>query len=127
MQNYTFLYKTKKICYGLMGVGVLSVIYGLISGAEGQRIWANVLVNSFFFLGIAVAATFFMALQYASEAAYAVVVKRVYEAISMYLPIGGAILFIVLLVGGLGGHHLYHWMDPEVAKHDEVIAGKPVS
>lgn len=122
--NYTFSDKTKKICYGLMGVGILSVIYGLISGAEGQRIWANVLVNSFFFMAIAVGATFFMALQYVTEAAYAVVVKRVYEAISTYLPIGGAILFSVLLVGGFGGHHLYHWMDPEVAKHDEVIAGK---
>lgn len=135
MDNYTFTDRSKRITYILMGLGLIGVIIGLLIGGGddghgvGQRFWANLLVNSFFFLGIAAAATFFMALQYATESHYAITVKRVYEAISGYLPIGAIFLVIVLLAGTFHFHHLYHWMapgisDPSSEHYDEIIAGK---
>ena len=137
--NYTFTSKTKNITIGLMVIGLLSIIGGFMTdhAPEGvnaeeyhhTRIWANLLVNGWFFMGIGLLATFFMALQYVTETAWSVVVKRVFEAISSYLPVGAVIMFLILLAGQLHLHHLYHWMDPEVIdpaspKFDEVIYNK---
>ena len=137
--NYTFTNKTKNITFGLMAIGLITIIAGFIgdTAPEGvnveeyshNRIWANLLVNGYFFMGIALLATFFMALQYAAEVAWSVAVKRVYEAISSYLPVGATIMFLILLAGQLHLNHLWHWMDPDVInpespKFDEVIANK---
>lgn len=137
--NYTFTKKTKNITIGLMVVGFITIVAGFLTdhAPEGvshdeyhhNRIWANLLVNGWFYMGIALLATFFMALQYVAEVAWSVSVKRVFEAVSSYLPIGGAVMIVILLAGQFGVHHLYHWMDPEVInpespKFDEVIANK---
>jgi hypothetical protein len=137
--NYTFTTKTKNITIGLMAIGLVSIIAGFMTdqAPEGvnaeeyhhTRIWANLLVNGWFFMGIGLLATFFLALQYVTEAAWAVVVKRVMEAVSSYLPVGAVIMLLILIAGQLQIHHLYHWMDPEVIdpaspKYDEVIANK---
>lgn len=143
--NYTFTNKTRNITFGLMAIGLITIIAGFATdhAPEGvsheeyhhTRVWANLLVNSWFFMGIGLLATFFMALQYAAEVAWSVAVKRVYEAISCYLPVGAIIMFLVILSGQLHLHHLYHWMNPEVYKeflddgkpnpaYDKVIAGK---
>jgi hypothetical protein len=122
--NYTFTTKTKNITFGLMAIGLITLIAGFMmdtapNGVNAEeyhhtRIWANIMVNSWFFMGIGLLATFFMALQYAAEVAWSVAIKRVYEAISCYLPVGATIMFLVLLAGQFHVHHLYHWMDPEV-------------
>lgn len=137
--NYTFTKKTKNITIGLMVIGLITLIAGFLTdhAPEGvshdeyhhTRIWANLLVNGWFFMGIGLLATFFMALQYVAEVAWSVAVKRVYEAVSSYLPIGAIIMFLILLAGQFHVHHLYHWMDPDVInpespKYDEVIANK---
>jgi hypothetical protein len=121
-----------------MAIGLITLIAGFMMDiAPGEfhgeynhnRVWANLLVNGYFFMGIALLATFFMALQYAAEVAWSVAVKRVYEAISSYLPIGAIIMFLILLAGQLHLHPLYEFMDKDVvtpgtAKYDEVIANK---
>lgn len=127
--TYTFSDKAKKICFVLMGIGVIALIYGLISGAGGQRIWANLLTNSFFYLAIGLGATFFLALQYACESAWSTVVKRVIEAVTTYVPIGGMFMLFIFICGSLHFNHLYEWMDPATytkgsEEYDEIIAGK---
>jgi len=137
--NYTFTKKTKNITIALMVIGLISLIAGFLTDQapdgvaptvyDHTRIWANLLVNGWFFMGIGLLATFFMALQYAAEVAWSVAIKRVYEAISCYLPVGAVIMFLILLAGQLHIHHLYLWMDPAVIdksspRYDEVIANK---
>jgi hypothetical protein len=132
--NYTFTNKTRNITFGLMAIGLIALIVGFmtpddVEGSQHTRVWANLLVNGYFFMGIALLATFFMALQYAAEVAWSVAVKRVYEAISCYLPVGAIIMFLIILAGQLHAHHLYQWMepgitDPQSSNYDEVIAGK---
>lgn len=137
--NYTFTSKTRNITFGLMAIGLITIIAGFLTdhAPEGvnhedyhhTRVWANLLVNGYFFMGIGLLATFFMALQYVAEVAWSVAVKRVYEAVSSYLPIGAIIMFLLLLAGQFHFHHLYHWMDPATIDpnsphYDEVIAGK---
>src|ERR1035437_1097662 len=112
--TYTISDKTKKILFAMMGIGLLAFVYALVRGIPAQRIWANLLVDIFFFMTIGLGATFYMAKKYASEASYAIVFKRVYEAISGYLPVGALMLVLFLAAGFLGLHHIYHWMDKEV-------------
>ncbi len=131
--TYTFPDRLKKATFVLMGIGLIAMIVGFITdhAPEGMedhyhhnRFWANLLLNTFFFMAIGLAATFFLALQYAAEAAWATTVKRVIEAVSCYLPIGAGIMLLFLILGELGVHHIYEFMDPEVVKHDELIQGK---
>ena len=73
-QTFTFTDKTKRICYILMGIGLIGLIWGFISdgttpeGMDGHynhnRFWANMLINSFFFMGISLGATFFLATEF---------------------------------------------------------------
>lgn len=122
--NYEFTDKTKKILFGMMGVGVLAIIYALVRGIPGQRIWANLLIDIFFFMTLGLGATFYMAKKYAAEASYAIVYKRVYEAISGYLPVGALLLVVFIICGYFGLHHIYKWQDKEVIANDPIIAHK---
>jgi hypothetical protein len=132
MNKYTFTNKTRNITFGLMAIGLIAIIKGFVHSSDDAlhtRFWANLLVNSWFFMGVGLLATFFMALQYVAEVAWSVAVKRVYEAVSCYLPVGATIMFLVLLMGQLHVHHLYEWMEPGVTdkaspNYDELIAHK---
>ncbi len=97
----------------LMVIGAVATLIGIIGDGSPhhQRTWANLLVNGFFFLGISLGALFFYALQNATETAWSVLVKRVYEGVMGFLPIGAAVMVIVLLAGTFHIHHVYHWMD----------------
>lgn len=130
---YTFSNRGKNITYALVGVGLVSMVLGFFTGCEGvdqnARFWANLLVNGFFFFAIGLGALFFIALQYATEAAWGTVLKRVFEAVMAFLPIGAGILVVVFAAGAAHVHGLYHWMhdgvmDPNSHHYDELIAGK---
>jgi len=124
--EFTISNRAKNFSFALIGVGLVGTIAGFFMdhSEHHQQFWANLLVNGFFFFAIAIAALFMLALQYATESAWGVVTKRVYEAVMSYIPVGSIFLLIVLIAGSLHLNHLYHWMDPEVAKHDELIANK---
>ena len=92
------------------------------------RFWANMLVNSYYFLLFGVGALFFVALQYAANAGWATLVKRVAEGISGYIPIGFVLLLITLI---FGGSQIYHWLHYEheglkegTEGFDKILAGK---
>jgi len=93
---YTFSKRGKNITYALLGVGIVSTIIGCFTGCgdsevQNTRFWANLLVNGFFFFAIGLGALFFLALQYATEAGWGTVLKRVFEAVMMFLPIGAIV------------------------------------
>ena len=128
--NYIFTSKTRNICFVLIAIGVVSIVGGFI--ADSHRVWPSLLLNSFYFMAIALGALFFMAVQYAAEAGWSAVVKRPMEAIASYLPVGAAFMAIVTILSALHFNHIYHWADSEVTDaslnhghhYDEIIAGK---
>ena len=129
--EYNFPSKLKITTYVLMAVGLIAMIVGFMNDHTDHhtRFWANMMVNGFFFLAIGLGALFFMALQYAAEVAWSVLVKRILEAISGFIPVGAIIMIIIFAAGTLHFHHLYHWMDPNVydinhEDYDAIIAGK---
>jgi hypothetical protein len=55
--------------------------------------------------------------------------KRIFEGIITFMPVGLVVVLLVHLAGTFHGHHIFHWMDPEVydessEHYDAIIAGK---
>lgn len=95
-----------------------------MSDSHFRRFWSNLLVNGFFFFGIALGALFYLALHYATESGWGVVLLRVMEGIMSALPLGMLILAIVFIAATLGLNHIYPWMDADAIAHDDLIWGK---
>ncbi len=136
--KFTVPSKAKMTSFILMGIGLVSIIlmFMMDKGNEaehyhaGTRAWSNVFAGSFFFMALALAAAFFLGLQYAAEAGWATTIKRVIEAVAMYLPWGLSFMMLLFILGQfMHAHHIYHWMapgidDPASPNYDAVIAGK---
>ena len=87
-----------------------------------RRFWSNLLVNGFFFFGIALGALFYLALHYATESGWGVVLLRIMEGIMSAMPVGIVVLLIVFIAGSLGLHHIYPWMDSDVMDPLKIIS-----
>ncbi|HEV7231575.1 MAG TPA: quinol:cytochrome C oxidoreductase [Bacteroidia bacterium] len=126
--NYTLSPKTKNICLGLIGGGLIVTLLGIFWHAQTpvqvQRIWSNIWVNIFFFFSISLLATFFYAVQYAAEAAWAVAYKRIMEAVMKFLPVGAVLVFTYCLLGVFHVHHTWKWLEPAVVASDKVLQNK---
>ena len=124
---YTVSKKTKLISYILMAIGLLAVVLGFAKDAH--RAWPSLMLNNYYFLAISAFAIFFIALQYASEAAWATPFKRVAEGITSYFIVGGLIMLFIIIAGKMHWNHIWHWMaegimDPNDEHYDAIIAGK---
>lgn len=89
-----------------------------------RRFWSNLLVNGFFFFGITIGAMFYLALHYATESGWGVVLLRVMEGIATAMPMGMIILAVVFIAATLGFNHIYPWMDQDVVNSDTLIYNK---
>ena len=97
--------------------------------AKSQRPWSSILWANLFFLMVSVAAGLWWCIQYVARAGWSTMILRVPQAITSYLPYGGFIMLLIILLGGLHWHHIYHWMetgitDPNAANYDKIIANK---
>ncbi len=124
---YTLSKNTSRICFALMFIGLVAIVYGFLTDAH--RTWPALLVNNYYFLAIGAFAIFFVALQYVAEAAWAITLKRVAEAISSYFIYGGIIMLFIVFAGIMHWNHIWHWlaegiMDPDNIYYDYIIAGK---
>lgn len=89
-----------------------------------NRPWSALYVALFFFFMISLATLAFYAIQHASQAGWPVVLFRVMEAITAYLPVGGVLLFVFFVLSSLHMNHLFIWMDPDVVANDTLIQNK---
>jgi len=125
MENFTMdkqLVISKRfnyLTYTLMGIGLVTIIAGFF--VNPVKTWANYLMNNYYFLSLAIGATFFLALQYITQAGWASAFSRIPQAMANVIPVIG-VLMIPILVFGLP--YIYHWAIPGIAEHDPVIAHK---
>src|SRR5258708_2596754 len=75
------------------------------------RAWASLLQNAFYFNAIALCGLFFVALQYVSEAGWAIGFIRVPQAMAGFLKYGCAALLLIFI---FGHHDLYSWTHKEL-------------
>ena len=126
---------------GLIGVGLIALLYGFIAfhpfehaghgeNANSTRFWAVLLQNSVFFLLITNASMFFIGITTLAMGGWQVAMKRVPEAISSVVPVLGIITLVILLSIVWGGRtDIFHWIDPELynpasPKFDKILNGK---
>ena len=110
--------KLKYLTYALIAVGVISLVAAFI--LDPVRAWANYLLNNFYFISIAIGASFFIGIQYISQAGWSAAFKRIPEAMSAYIPFA-AVLFVILI---FGVHSLYEWSHEDVVATDELLQHK---
>ena len=102
----------------LMGIGVVTFIIGFLYSPAGA--WGNFMVNNYYFLSLAIGASFFLAIQYITHSGWSAAFKRVPEAMMSYIPV--AALFFVFLYFGM--HQLYEWTHADVLSSDELVLHK---
>ena len=116
--NVTLSKKYSYIAFGMMGAGLIAIVYALFT--ESARGWANILMNNFYFLSLTIGATFFFCLQYITQSGWSAMFRRVPEAVMSYLPYAG----IVMLLLFFGVQSIYHWAHHDATHHDALIAHK---
>ena len=104
--------------YILIGIGLITFAFGFFT--QPDRTWANYLLVNFYFLSLALGASFYYAIQYITQSGWSAGFKRVAEAMFSYLPF--AAIFFVLIIFGM--HSLYEWSHPGLLKTDEIIEHK---
>ena len=77
----------------------------LVSRADASRIWANVLLNNQFFLGISLGAAFFIAVHRMAMSGWHTVLQRLPESMTSFLPVA----FVLMLLIYFGMNSIYHW------------------
>lgn len=113
-----FSKKFNYVTYGLMGLGVAGLVFGFLTDAS--RTWANLLMNNYYFLSLAIGAAFFFSLQYITQSGWSAMFRRIPEALMSYIPYAGVIM--LLLYFGL--HNIYHWSHTDAVAHDELLLHK---
>jgi hypothetical protein len=124
--NFVFSNRSKIVSFILIAIGVATLIFGYIFDHTDHhgRFWSNLMINGFYFLAISMGALFFYALHFATETAWAVILRRVIEAVFSFLPIGLGVMVVVLLASSFHLNHIYHWMDEGV--HAQYVAASEV-
>jgi hypothetical protein len=122
--NYVITKNNKTLSFVLMGVGILSIVYGFAT--DSLRAWGSLLMSNFYVMAIALAGVFFLAVQYVAEVGWSVQIKRVLMAMGTYLPFAGAFLILIFVVGH---HDLYFWThheyyDKASPDYDKILDGK---
>lgn len=105
--DQTFDFKQKyKVVFGILfGIGVLSLLYAVFSTSPA-RIWANILLNNFYFLAFALVGFVFISVHVIGQAGWHTAIQRVPEAMGAFLPVAGALMIVFLI----GAHDVYHWL-----------------
>ncbi len=102
--NYVFTKNNKTLAIALMVIGLAAVVFGFMT--DVKRIWASLLIGNFYLMAIALAGTFIVAINYAAQSGWPVLIKRVPEAMGQYLPFAGIFMLLIFI---FGGHDIYHW------------------
>ncbi|MBK9107898.1 MAG: hypothetical protein IPM92_05825 [Saprospiraceae bacterium] len=106
-------------------IGILSLVAIVANDDDYHtRLWSSLLHNGTFFTLISMMAIFFVCVSRTAYAGWNVGFKRVWEAMSQFLWVGFAIMFLIAMGVYLGWHHLYHWADTDVVANDKILQGK---
>ena len=106
--------RLQKLLLGFVAVGIIGFVVGLI-GSQSYLAWQALLVNTMFFGGIAMGGLAFSVIFTITNAQWGRPIKRLAEAMSVFIPIGALLLCLLFF----GADHIFEWID-----HDKVIHTK---
>jgi len=88
--------RSRRVASALAAAGLLAVAAGL--ALDPRRTWANLLINGYYMLAVALSGIVFIALQHLCGAAWSANIRRVAEAMMSALP-AAALLMLALFFG----------------------------
>ena len=116
-QKFYFTKKQKKFFIILIIIGIIALSAGLFT-LPSERIWANILLNTFYFLAFSLAGVFFLSVHIAGQSGWHTSIQRIPEAMGAFMPVS-AILMAIIVIFGM--HDIYHWTH---GNSDPIIEGK---
>ena len=117
-EKYSFSPRLKFVAVIFVFIGIVTVSFGLYF--ESEKTWSNLLLNNYYFISIAVGATFFYAIQYIVQAGWSAQFMRIPLAFSSYLTVAGVLILFLIF----GMNSLYHWSISGAGAHDVLIEHK---
>lgn len=142
-QQFEFAGKAKTYSFVAIGIGLLAIAFGFLSG-HTERTFANLLLMSYYFACVCMQGVFFCAIQYVAQAGWSASIIRIPQAYARVLPYAAVILVAVVTLGLFTNHtiveggkqiaepYLYgHWATSGLntkgsENYDAIIAGKSV-
>ena len=86
-----------------------------------NRPWSALYVAIFFFMMLALGVLAFYAIQHVAQAGWSIVLFRVMEGITAYLPVGAVILFVFLVLSSMHMNHVFAWMNADLVDPDSDV------
>ncbi len=117
-EKYSVSPRLKYAAIILVFIGIVTVSFGFYFRSD--KTWANLLLNNYYFISIAVGATFFYAIQYITQSGWSAQFQRIPLAIGTYLTVAGVLILFLIF----GMNSLFHWSLPDAAAHDAIIEHK---
>ncbi|MBA7517079.1 hypothetical protein ES705_09129 [subsurface metagenome] len=112
--KFKFSWKFKIPLLILIIIGIVAAISSVVIYHDhGSRFWTNFLMNNVYSVFIALCGLVFLSIHSLGMSGWQTSIQRIPEAMSMYLPIGGLLMLILLIGTWFGFHHLFHWVHPE--------------
>ncbi len=124
---FQFTQRSRKITLGLAGLGALFILLAALFGVDSHRIWGSFVMANWYFLAIALGALVIIAISYVSKSGWNVILKRILEAMSTYIPWAALLFGVPFLIYMLLGYwdvihqNIYHWTHGHL---DEVLQSK---
>ncbi len=86
-------------------------------------------ISIFYFTSISLGALSFLAIQNISKSGWSVIIHPIMEEISSFIPYGGFMILIILLLNAMDIVHIFHWMNSDLynpisLKDDKIISSK---
>lgn len=130
-KKFEFENKLKMTFFIMMGLGVIGALWAFLwnDGFNSHaRFWGNILLNTYYFAGIAVTGVFFITAHHLGYSGWQTVFKKVPMAMSKFLYVAFGIM-VVITIGVFMGehdglHNLYtHWVS-EHGQADLIVQDK---
>ncbi len=135
-------YKTKIIICIIIIVGFMFIFldkiffdqeqnFTVLTKIKDHQPWTVLYISIFYFTSISIGALFFLGIQNVSKSGWSVIIHPIMEEISSFIPYGGGMILIILLLNTMDIVHIFHWMDADLynpisLKYDEIIANKRI-
>ncbi|HVW96526.1 MAG TPA: hypothetical protein VHA56_11215 [Mucilaginibacter sp.] len=95
--QFEFKGKAKTWSLIMIAIGVIGLLVGFLT--NGERTFANLLLNGYYMSCVCICGVFFCAVQYVAQAGWSTAILRVPQAFARILPYAGIILLIVIVAG----------------------------
>lgn len=97
-EQFKFQGRARTVSLILIAIGVIGLIYGFATG-QGERTFANLLLNGYYFACVCICGVFFCTVQYVAQAGWSASILRVPQAFAKTLPVAAVILFAIVAAG----------------------------